>query len=88
MYRYTTFALASLFPVGLRSSNRLRLVKVRVKSTEKFNVHILVISIIIPAAQFPWEPVPFVIGPDYDAQNASLLLPGRFDGKLSAIPSF
>ncbi len=51
MYRYTTFALASLFPVGLRSSNRLRLVKVRVKSTEKFNVHILVISIVIPAAQ-------------------------------------
>ena len=70
MYRSTTFALASLFPVGLRSFDRLPLVKVRVKSTEKFNVHILVISIIIPAAQFPWGPVPFVISPDCDAQNA------------------
>ena len=51
MYRYTTFALASLFPVGLCSFDRLRLNKLRVKPAEKLGVHILVISIVIPAAQ-------------------------------------
>src|SRR5439155_7213172 len=45
------FWCENLFPVGLRSSHRLRLVKVRIKSAEKLNIHVLVISIVIPAPQ-------------------------------------
>src|SRR5258708_21509636 len=38
-------------PIGLCSPGRLRIIVVRVKATEKFDVHILVVGIVIPAAQ-------------------------------------
>src|SRR6266568_4665620 len=38
-------------PIRLCSPGRLRLIKVLVKPAEKFDIHILIVSIVIPATQ-------------------------------------